>query len=74
MCVLLLLPDCSAEIFFFVKQNFFDISYARMRAIVEPAIVKQSLVLHSDYLKKAKVMKSSVESTAATEVEPVIQA
>ncbi|KAL2629762.1 hypothetical protein R1flu_014448 [Riccia fluitans] len=57
-----------ADVTLIDPKNFFDITYARMRAIVDPAIAERSLVLHSDYLKKAKVVESSVESAAATEV------
>ncbi|KAG6556313.1 hypothetical protein Mapa_002255 [Marchantia paleacea] len=49
-------------------KNYLDIAYARMRAIVEPAMAERSLILHSDYLKKAKILESTVESATDSEV------
>ncbi|KAL3687934.1 hypothetical protein R1sor_014243 [Riccia sorocarpa] len=57
-----------AEVTLIDPKNFFDIPYARLRAIVEPAIAERSLVLHSEYLKKAKIVESCAESATATEV------
>ncbi|BBN06829.1 apoptosis-inducing factor 2 [Marchantia polymorpha subsp. ruderalis] len=48
-------------------KDFFEVPYSQLRSTVEPSFADRSLVLHTDYLKKAKFVQAS--AVKATESE-----
>ena len=50
------------------RKDYFELPYAALRCLVEPKVAERSIMNHSAYLKKAKVVISSAEIATKTEV------
>lgn len=57
-----------ADVFLVDPKDHLDIPYAQLRCTVQPDFAERSLVLHSDYLKKARHITGSAETASSTEV------
>ncbi|KAJ7531498.1 hypothetical protein O6H91_14G046200 [Diphasiastrum complanatum] len=49
-------------------KEYFEVPFAMLRSIVEPEFAERSLILHTEYLKKARLVVSSAKSATDTEV------
>ncbi|KAH9303073.1 hypothetical protein KI387_014656, partial [Taxus chinensis] len=54
-----------ADVTLIDPKEYFEIPWARLRCMVEPSFAERTVFLHSEYLKKAKIITSAV--TNATE-------
>jgi len=63
--------DSDAKVTLIDPKDYYEIPYAALRCVVEPSFAEQSIILHSDYLKTAKVVQSAAESVSDTEVVTV---
>ncbi|CAM6024801.1 unnamed protein product [Sphagnum balticum] len=50
------------------RKDYFEVPYAALRCLVEPAFSERSLMTHSSYLKKAKVVISTAKITSSTQI------
>ncbi|MCO5610464.1 hypothetical protein L7F22_064702 [Adiantum nelumboides] len=62
-----LLEDCS-DVTLIDPKDYLEIPYGNLRCTVQPDFAKRSLVLHSDYLKKARHVLGFAERASITEV------
>jgi hypothetical protein len=50
------------------RKDYFEVPYAALRCLVEPAFSERSVMTHSSYLKKAKVVISTAKITSSTQI------
>ena len=68
VCVILHTCTYVSAYFSYCRKDHFEIAYAQLRCKVEPNFSDRSLVLHSEYLKKARHIAGFAESASITEV------
>ncbi|XP_057819052.1 uncharacterized protein LOC131032140 [Cryptomeria japonica] len=49
-----------ADVTLIDPKEYFEVPYAKLRCMVEPGFAEKSVFLHSEYLKKAKIIVSTV--------------
>lgn len=50
------------------RKEYYEVPYAEMRCMVEPKFAERSIIKHSEYLKKSRVVMSAAKSVSASEV------
>jgi NADH dehydrogenase FAD-containing subunit len=50
------------------RKDYFEVPYAALRCLVEPAFSERSVMTHSSHLKKAKVVISTAKITSSTQI------
>jgi len=50
------------------RKDYFEVPYAALRCLVEPAFSERSVMTHSSYLKKAKVVISTAKIASSTQI------
>lgn len=50
------------------RKEYYEVPYAEMRCMVEPKFSERSIVKHSEYLKKSRIVISAAKSVSASEV------
>lgn len=50
------------------EKEYFEISWASLRSMVEPAFAKRSVISHSEYLPRAKIISSAAVDITDTDV------
>ncbi|PHT65357.1 hypothetical protein T459_29782 [Capsicum annuum] len=57
-----------AAVFLIVEKEYFEITWASLRSMVEPEFAKRSVISHSEYLPHAKIVISAAVNIADTDV------
>ncbi|EPS72697.1 hypothetical protein M569_02057, partial [Genlisea aurea] len=57
-----------ADVTLIDQKEYFEITWASLRSMVEPSVAERSVVNHADYLHKARVIVSSAVDITRTEV------
>jgi NADH dehydrogenase FAD-containing subunit len=60
--------DSEADVTLIDPKDYFEIPYAALRCTVEPKFAQRSIVKHTEYLKKAKLVQSSAQSVSDSAV------
>lgn len=51
-----------------IRKEYFEITWASLRAVVEPSFAVRSVINHSDYLSNVEIVVSTAVSITDTEV------
>jgi len=60
--------DEEADVTLIDPKEYYEVPYAEMRCMVEPKFAERSIIKHSEYLKKSRVVMSAAKSVSASEV------
>jgi len=50
------------------RKDYFEVPYAALRCLVEPAFSERSVMTHSSYSKKARVVISTAKIASSTQI------